>query len=77
MVARVNTISQPMLLGKRIAGVLMGEGVIKTFIPHLINLNKLGRFPYDKLISFYKFEEINEAFEDTHSGKTIKAVLKM
>lgn len=34
-------------------------------------------FPFDKLIKFYPFEQINEAFEASHSGECIKAVLKM
>ena len=34
-------------------------------------------FPFDKLIKFYPFEQINEAFEESGSGKCIKAVLKM
>ena len=41
------------------------------------NDNKKGMFPFDKLIRFYPFEQINEAFEASHSGECIKAVLKM
>ena len=36
-----------------------------------------GLFPFDKLIKFYPFEEINTAFKESHEGKCIKAVLVM
>ena len=48
-----------------------------VFIPRLIDLYKQGRFPFDKLITCYEFEDINQAVEDTEEGKAIKAVLRM
>jgi len=41
----------------------------------LIELYKQGKFPYDKLIKFYKFDEINQAAKDSLEGRTIKPVL--
>jgi len=43
----------------------------------LLSLYKAGRFPFDKLISYYDFDDINTAFDDSSSGKAIKAVLRM
>lgn len=77
VIARANSLSEPVMLGRRLIGIQTGEAVIKTFIPKLIRLNKLGLFPYDKMISFYDFKDINQAFNDTHDGKAIKAVLKI
>jgi aryl-alcohol dehydrogenase len=77
LVARANTLTEPMMLGRRLVGIQTGEAVIKTFIPKLLRLNKLGLFPYDKMISFYDFKDINKAFEDAHNGTAIKAVLKI
>jgi aryl-alcohol dehydrogenase len=76
-VANAITFPQSNLLGKRLIGIQMGEAVISTFIPRLLRLNKLGLFPYDKMITFYDFKDINQAFEDTHRGVSIKAVLRM
>jgi aryl-alcohol dehydrogenase len=42
-----------------------------------IDLYRSGRFPFDRLIRFYDFAEINEAIEDIKMGQTIKAVLKV
>ena len=62
---------------KTLAGLVEGLSVPQVFIPKLLNYYRLGKFPFDRLIQFYDFEEINRAFADTKSGKVIKAVLKM
>jgi aryl-alcohol dehydrogenase len=36
-----------------------------------------GRFPFDRLVRFYRFDEINQAMADSESGVTIKPILKM
>lgn len=58
-------------------GIIQGSSVAKTFLPTLIELNKQGRFPYERLIQVYDFEDINQAVADTKAGKTIKPVLKI
>ncbi|MED4599266.1 NAD(P)-dependent alcohol dehydrogenase [Paenibacillus validus] len=63
--------------GKTMVGVVEGDAVPQVFIPKLIEYYKRGQFPFNKLIKFYNFDEINEAFEDSHTGKTVKPVLKM
>lgn len=66
-----------MLANKTITGVVQGDSIPKIFIPKLIALYKQGKFPFDKLIKFYSLEEINQAVEDSISGKTIKPIIKM
>ena len=58
-------------------GIVEGDSNPKLFIPQLISYYKQGKFPFDKLIRVFEFDEINEAFEASHSGKAIKALLKM
>lgn len=36
---------------------------------------KAGRLPIDKFTKTYKFDQINEAIDDAHHRKAIKAVL--
>ena len=62
---------------RTITGVIEGSSVPQVFIPQLIDLYRKGLFPFDKLIKFYDFEDINQAVQDSESGKTIKPVLKM
>lgn len=62
---------------KSLIGVVEGDSIPKLFIPKLLEYYKKGQFPFDRLIQFYDFKDINQAFEDSHNGKVIKAVLKM
>lgn len=63
--------------GKTMVGVIEGDAVPRVFIPQLIAYYQAGRFPFDKLIRFYDFAQINQAFEDSKTGQTIKPVLRM
>ena len=68
----------PMLSGGRsLKGVLGGDAAPRRFIPMLIEFWRLGRFPFDRLLAYYPFDEIARAFEDARSGKAIKPVLLM
>ena len=66
-----------MKMSKSLIGVVEGDSNPKVFIPELLAYYKAGRFPFDKLITFYDFDDIGKAIEDSHSGKAIKAVLRM
>jgi len=46
-------------------------------MPKLIKLYLAGKFPFDRLVKFYKFEDINRAIADSKRGDTIKPVLRM
>ena len=63
--------------GKTLMGVVEGDAVPKLFLPKLLDFYKKGMFPIDKLMKFYKFEEINEAQAKSDAGECIKAVLRM
>lgn len=64
-------------MGRSLQYVVEGDSVPDIFIPQLINLYKKGLFPFDKLIRFYDFKDINQAIEDSEKGITLKAILKM
>jgi aryl-alcohol dehydrogenase len=63
--------------GRTVRGVLAGDSVSDLFIPRLLDLYTQGRFPFDKLITFYPFDEINKAVEDMEKGRVIKPVLRL
>ncbi|MBN2337521.1 MAG: NAD(P)-dependent alcohol dehydrogenase [Acidobacteria bacterium] len=67
---------QTILDGRTIKGIVEGDSVSDLFIPQLIEFYRLGRFPFDRLLTFYPFDKINEAVEDAEKGKVMKAVLK-
>jgi len=63
--------------GRTVTGILGGDAIPDLFIPKLIELYSQGRFPFDRLITFYPFAEINRAVEDMEKGRVIKPVLRM
>ncbi|MFZ0776110.1 MAG: NAD(P)-dependent alcohol dehydrogenase [Xanthobacteraceae bacterium] len=63
--------------GKTIRGIIQGDSVPNLFIPQLIELHRQGRFPFDRLIKFYSFDDINQAAADSEAGTAIKPVLRM
>jgi aryl-alcohol dehydrogenase len=66
-----------MIAGKGIRGILEGESVPDIFIPHLIELNAQGRFPFEKLTKFYSLDQINQAAQDSEKGGTIKPIIRL
>ena len=69
-------VNDVMIPGRRIMGIVQGDVVSRTFIPHLVELYRQGRFPFDKLVKFYPFEELNQAMADSESGVTIKPIVR-
>lgn len=63
--------------GRALRGILGGDTTPSLFIPMLIDYYRQGRFPFDRLIKFYAFDQIAQAFDDSSSGRTIKPVLRM
>ncbi|MGA3127803.1 MAG: NAD(P)-dependent alcohol dehydrogenase [Candidatus Korobacteraceae bacterium] len=68
---------QVMAQGLIVRGFIEGHCIPDVFIPQLVELYMQGRFPFDKMITFYPFERINDAVADQLAGKIIKPVLEM
>jgi len=67
-----------MLFGRKLRGVVEGSSTPQVFIPQLIAMREAGLFPFERLCTFYDFDQINQAVEDTEkTGNAIKAILKM
>ena len=62
--------------GRTVKGILGGDAIPDLFIPKLIELYDQGRFPFDQLITFYPFDEIDQAVEDMEKGRVMKPVLR-
>jgi aryl-alcohol dehydrogenase len=70
-------VNMVMVPGKRIMGIVEGDAVPHIFIPQLIELYLQGKFPFDRLVKYYDFSDINRAVEDSESGSTVKPILKL
>jgi aryl-alcohol dehydrogenase len=65
-----------LLFGRSLQGIVQGDSVPDIFIPRLIDLHMQGRFPFDRLITFYPLSAINQACEDAQTAKAIKPVVR-
>jgi aryl-alcohol dehydrogenase len=63
--------------GRRTLGIIQGDAVSQQFIPELIELYQGGQFPFDRLVKFYEFSDINRAIADAKRGDTINPVLRI
>lgn len=64
------------LNGRTVKGIVEGDSIPDVFIPQLIDLYRQGRFPFDRMITLYPFDQINKAAEDSEKGRVIKAVIR-
>lgn len=60
-----------------VCGVIGGEGQSEELIPTLIDLQRLGRFPFDRPVEYLDLEQVNDAMEASARGEVIKPVLRM
>lgn len=65
------------LNGRSITGVVEGDSNPKEFIPDLIELYRQGKFPFDEFVTYFEFDEIQEAVEASEEGSTIKPILRV
>ncbi len=63
--------------GRTVRGVIQGDSVPQNFIPQLVDHIAAGRFPVERLITFYDLADINRAAAESSAGKSIKPVLRM
>jgi aryl-alcohol dehydrogenase len=63
--------------GRTLKGILGGDASPGLFLPLLFEYYRQGRLPFDRLIRFYDFKDLAQAFADVEHGTTIKAVLRM
>ena len=64
-----------LLTGQKIRGICEGEVDPLLFIPLMLDHYKNGNFPFDRLITTYPYEQINEAIDAQHRGECVKPVL--
>jgi aryl-alcohol dehydrogenase len=62
--------------GRTIRGIILGDTNPEEFLPKLIELHALGRFPLEKLVTFYPFKDINRAIEESLNGKCVKPIVR-
>jgi aryl-alcohol dehydrogenase len=70
-------ITHVMTGGRTVRGIVEGDSTPELFIPLLIDLHRRGDFPFDRLVTFYDFADINDAIHDAEAGTAIKPIVRM
>lgn len=68
-------ILQHLLRGQEYVGCAGGDCVPGEMIPYLVEQQRAGNFPLEEIVSYYDVKDHLKAFEDSRTGKAIKAVL--
>ena len=64
------------LFQKRIQGSLYGESSPSKDIPWMLDMYQAGKLKLDELVTnTYSLDEINQGYEDMHSGKNVRGVI--
>jgi aryl-alcohol dehydrogenase len=63
--------------GRTVRGVIQGDSVPQEFIPQIADYMMTGRFPVERMVTFYDLADINRAASESTSGATIKPVIRM
>jgi aryl-alcohol dehydrogenase len=64
-----------LLYGRTLTGVIEGDVDPHAFIPLLLELQREGRFPFERLVTRFPFAEVEAAMAAARSGAAIKPVL--
>ena len=56
-------------VGQSLLGVIEGDVDPQEFIPHMLDLWRDGRFPFERLIERFSLDQVNEAIASTHDGR--------
>ncbi|MFZ3451974.1 NAD(P)-dependent alcohol dehydrogenase [Arthrobacter sp. 7Tela_A1] len=64
-----------LLNGRQVLGITEGDSTPQLFLPALVDLVQQGRFPLQKLVTPYRFREINDAAAAAKAGEVLKPVL--
>jgi aryl-alcohol dehydrogenase len=64
-----------LIRGRTVQGTTLGDANPSVLLPRLVDLHLQGRFPIDKIETHYTLDDVDQAIEDSRSGKTAKAVL--
>ena len=69
--------AEMLMKGQQIVIVTEGNDDSHKLIPELIEYYKEGKFPVEKLATFYDLDDIEQAYEDLAAHKIIKPILRM
>lgn len=67
---------QMLLYSRKYVGVREGDSDPPVFIPKLVEMQKQGQFPVEKIIKVYDYKDMAQALHDLHEGSVVKPVIQ-
>ena len=67
---------QYLLGSKKYVGCREGDSVPPVYIPRLVEMQRQGDFPVEKIVKVYDYKDFGKALEDLHHGTTVKPVIQ-
>ncbi|KAK4621648.1 Aryl-alcohol dehydrogenase [Fulvia fulva] len=68
-------IGKQLVKGVTVRGTHQGDSVPRVMVPRMVEMWRAGRFPFDRLLTRYGFEDLDKALRDLGEGKIVKPVL--
>lgn len=69
------TLAQHLLKGICHRGTHQGDSVPREMVPKLVKMSKDGQFPFEKLLTEFKFEDLDKALAEMKKGSVIKPLM--
>ena len=66
-----------MSAGRVIRGVVEGGADPQSFIPQLLDHYRAGEFPFDRMVEYFSFDDIESAIAAGETGRVVKPVVRM
>lgn len=67
---------QYLLGSRRYLGCREGDSVPTEYIPQLVEMQRQGHFPVEKLIKVYDYKNLEQALADLRNGDVVKPVIQ-
>ncbi|KAF7187027.1 Aryl-alcohol dehydrogenase [Pseudocercospora fuligena] len=67
---------QYLLGSKRYLGCQGGDSVPQEFIPKLVEMNRRGQFPIERIVKVYDYRDLPRALDDLRQGAVVKPVIQ-
>lgn len=67
---------QWLLFSKKYIGVREGDSLPTEFIPKLVEMQRAGEFPVEKIVKVYDYKDLPKALRDLHDGAVVKPVIR-
>lgn len=69
------TLAQHLVKGINHRGTHQGDAVPRDMVPKLLQMSREGHFPFDTLLTEFRFEELDRALAEMEKGSVIKPLL--